>query len=63
MELSKEDVELLKEVSTYLTWSNDLHSCNAVYYTPAAALRMQADAIERKDECIRKFRDFLERVQ
>ena len=62
MKLSKEDIELLKELSTYLACSDDIHTTSLVYYPPATVLRRQATEIEKKDECIRKFRELLERV-
>lgn len=47
-------VSLLKQARKYLNPSGEITSMNAIYVTPAQALRDSANAIDRKDALIAK---------
>lgn len=58
--MTKEDLNLLKEVNNILNPSNFV---NAVYMEPAQVLRNQADELERTDIIKRKFQEFIDKQE
>jgi hypothetical protein len=56
----KEALNLMKAVEPYLEGSSDVRAVLAVYIPPAQQLRNAADALEKKDAAIARFREFIQ---
>lgn len=53
----------MNNVKNYLNQSYETQATTAAYYTPAQAMRMAADEIEKRDHAIELFRDALEEIE
>jgi len=57
--MTKEQIELLKKIRSYLTFSG---TTDLVYRTPAQGLRNTADNIEEKERVIEEFDNLLKEL-
>jgi len=59
----KEEVKkICKSVMLYLKYSADMQTSDLLYKTPAEEPRGQANALEKKDNMIYKFRKFVNKL-
>ena len=63
LERLKSAEEALERLLSITSKSTDMFCDTAVYHTPAMAMRLQADAIERKDAIIECAREHFEKYR
>ncbi len=61
-EITKEDIELLQRIRTYLPNNGGAMVVNAIYISPAQQLRNSADRIENQERDERLFNELISRL-